>query len=129
MNKIQIDELSMENFYDQSDRAIFHWSMNGNVILNGEEVPQNISSKDLKELVGNELEKRLAGSDSLITGGIIEMPIPAQRLCKMLDITRLTLNKWRKNKLITPFSMPNSNKVFYFRSEVIKAMKPIREVA
>jgi len=88
-----------------------------------------LNPEELKELFGNEIEKRLAGSDSLKIGGIIEMPIPAQKLCEMLDITRPTLNKWRKSKLITPFSMPNSNKVFYFRSELIKAMKPIREVA
>jgi len=97
--------------------------------LSGEEVPQNISPEYLKELFDNEFEKRLAGSDSLKIGDNIELPIPAQRLCEMLDITRPTLNKWRKSKVITPVSMPNSNKVFYFRSEVIKAMKPIGEVA
>jgi len=96
--------------------------------LNGEEVPQSIS-EHLKELFGNELKKILAGSDSLKIGDNIELPIPAQRLMGLLNITRPTLNKWRKSKLITPFSMPNSNKVFYYRSEVIKAMKPIGEVA
>ena len=88
-----------------------------------------LNPEELKELFGNELKKILAGSDSLKIGDNIELPIPAQMLCEMLDITRPTLNKWRKSKLITPFSMPNSNKVFYFRSEVIKAMKPIGEVA
>ncbi len=88
-----------------------------------------LNPEELKELFDNVLVKRLAGSDSLKIGGNIELPIPAQRLCEMLDITRPTLNKWRKNKLITPYSMPESSKVFYYRSEVIKAMKPIREVA
>jgi len=91
-----------------------------------------LNPEELKELFGNELDKRLAGSDSLKIGGSIELPIPAQRLCEMLDITRPTLNKWRKSKVITPVSMPNCTKVFYYRSEVIKAMKrmkPIREVA
>ena len=59
-----------------------------------------LNPEELRELIGNELDKRLAGSDS--PGDIIEMPIPAQT---------------------------NSSKVFYFRSEVIKAMKPIKEVA
>lgn len=88
-----------------------------------------LNPEELKELFGNELKKILASSDSLNIGGNFELPIPAQRLCEMLNIKRPTLNKWRKSKVITPFSMPDSNKVFYFRSEVIKAMKPIREVA
>ena len=88
-----------------------------------------LNPEELKELMGNEFEKILAGSDSLKIGGNIELPISAQRLCEMLDISDPTLRKWRKSKVITPFSMPNSNKVFYFRSEVIKAMKPIGEVA
>ena len=62
--------------------------------------------EDFKELLGNELKKILAGSDSPKIGDNIEMPIPAQRLMEMLNIKRPTLNKWRKNKLITPFSMP-----------------------
>jgi len=88
-----------------------------------------LNPEEFKELLGNEFEKRLAGSDSLKIGDNIEMPIPAQRLMEMLNIKPPTLNKWRKSKLITPVSMPNSSKVFYFRSEVIKAMKPIGEVA
>ncbi len=88
-----------------------------------------LNPEELKELFGNELDKRLAGSDSLKIGDNIELPIPAQRLMEELNIKRPTLNKWRKRKLITSFSMPNSNKVFYYRSEVIKAMKPTREVA
>ena len=52
---------------------------------------------------------------------IIEKPVTAQYICKMIGVSRPALHKWSKDGIIRAHKL--GGKLFYFESEVMEDLK------
>lgn len=52
---------------------------------------------------------------------IIEKPVSAQYICKMIGVSRPALHKWSKEGIIRVHKL--GGKLFYFESEVMEDLK------
>ena len=52
---------------------------------------------------------------------LIEKPVTAQYICKMIGVSRPALHKWSKERIIRSHKL--GGKLFYFESEVMEDLK------
>jgi excisionase family DNA binding protein len=93
--------------------------MNNQILLNG------LSIDDFRSIVNETVSSAIANFRPLETTQEPDQLIKIDEVCKILNVSKVTVFAWKKAGLIPFYRI--SNKIYFKRSEVFEALKKINK--